>query len=177
LHAAVQAAAAEMVADMEPALQEAVLQQLLEARAASGQQAMQPSNIIATPMDLDNDQPSHNNVEHDDLYTFDNDNRSGMPPQFTWAKKSRKESTPGGGAGTSSKHISDCPDRIKLPCVACNKRGCKECAGKYCKKCCMEYSIQDQQYHCKAHRAAAHQTPGTLRREGHVVIAIPPQVR
>jgi hypothetical protein len=172
-----QAAAAEMVADMEPALQEAVLQQLLEARAVSGQQAMHPRNMIATPMDLCDDQPIHNSIEHDALYTFDNDNHSGMPPELTWAKKARKEATPGGGAGTSSRHISDCPDRINMPCVACNKRGCKECAGKYCKKCCMQYSIQNEQYHCKAHRAAAHHTPSNWRQEGHVVIAIPPQVR
>jgi hypothetical protein len=59
-------AAAQMVADMEPALQDALFQQLLEARAVSGQ-AMQP-NDTATPMDMDDDQPSsHNDIEHDPL--------------------------------------------------------------------------------------------------------------
>jgi hypothetical protein len=167
-------AAEQMVAEMDPVLQDALFQRLLEARAVNGQHAMQPNSA---PMDLDYDQPSHNEIEHDALVNFDSENHNGMPHAFTWAKKARTDTAPqAGAAGTSSRHISDYPISTSITCVACTKRGSKECAGKYCRKCCIAHSCQNEQYHCKVHRAAAHQTP-VASGAGHVVIAMPPQVR
>jgi hypothetical protein len=132
---------------------------------------------VDTPMEVDSDQPDHSITEHEDgLCTLDGESHDGMPHAITWAKRGKKDVAHVGVGSTSSKHISDCPDRTSIMCASCKKRGCKDCAGKYCKNCCIAHSSLNQQYNCKVHRTAAHQTSATLG-EGRVVISMPPQVR